>query len=294
MMFSMTGYGKGEAQQNSLTVSVEIKAVNHRYADISVKLPRNCMIFENEIRKQVGQALKRGKIDIFINYDLAAAAQAAPALNQPLADAYHQLFLKMQKEMGLSGAVTVEFLAAQKDVLLVKEAEADMDEAVLGDCLRQAVSAALENHLAMRRAEGEETRRDMVERLNAADSLLAQVEARAPQVPLEWQDKLKERLARLDKNGDWDPQRVAQEIAIYADRCDISEEISRFRSHLAQFRALFDDAEPVGRRMDFIVQEMNREVNTMGSKSNDVELTRCVVALKAELEKIREQVQNVE
>lgn len=294
MMYSMTGYGKGEAQKNSLTVSVEIKAVNHRYADISVKLPRNCMVHENEIRKQVAQALKRGKIDIFINYELTASAQTTPVLNLPLAEAYQQLLQKMQQEMGLSGTISVEFLAAQKDVIQVGEAAAEADETALGDCLRQAVAEALENHLVMRRAEGEETRKDMEERLVVADALLAQVEARAPQVPGEWQERLTERLARLQQNVEWDPQRVAQEIAVFCDRCDISEEVTRFKSHLVQFRALFEDSEPVGRRMDFIVQEMNREVNTMGSKSNDAELTRSVVALKAELEKVREQVQNVE
>ncbi|MGW8313417.1 MAG: YicC family protein, partial [Desulfuromonadales bacterium] len=135
---------------------------------------------------------------------------------------------------------------------------------------------------------------DLAERLNAIEGLLEQIEQRAPQVPLEWQGKLTERLAKLQQNVELDPQRVAQEIAIFADRCDISEEISRFRSHMVQFRALFDDEEPVGRRMDFLVQELNREVNTMGSKSNDADLTNTVVSLKSELEKVREQVQNVE
>jgi len=292
MMYSMTGYGKGEASRDSLTVNVEIKAVNHRYADITVKLPRSCMAYENETRKQVSQVLKRGKIDVFVNYDLDAASQTVPVLNQQLAEAYHQLFLTMQRDMGIAGTVSLEYIASQRDVVQLRETE--VDESLLGECLQQAVVVALENHLAMRRAEGEETRKDMVERLAVAEALLVQLEGRAPQVPAEWQERLSERLARLQKNLEWDPQRVAQEIAVYADRCDISEEIVRFRSHLVQFRALFNDAEPVGRRMDFIVQEMNREVNTMGSKSNDIELTQCVVALKAELEKIREQVQNVE
>lgn len=291
-MYSMTGYGKGEASRDDLTVKVEIKAVNHRYADITVKLPRSCAAFENETRKQVSQVLKRGKIDVFVNYEQDAAAQTVPVLNQQLAEAYHQLFLTMQRDMGIVGPVSLEYIASQRDVVQLRETE--VDESLLGECLKEAVSVALENHLSMRRVEGAETRKDMAERLDVAEALLVQLERRAPQVPAEWQERLSERLARLQKNIEWDPQRVAQEIAVFADRCDISEEITRFRSHLIQFRALFDDAEPVGRPMDFIVQEMNREVNTMGSKSNDIELTRCVVALKAELEKIREQVQNVE
>ncbi len=146
----------------------------------------------------------------------------------------------------------------------------------------------------MRATEGEETRKDIDERLHVTETILGEIELRAPQVPVEWQARLTERLQRLQQNVEWDPQRVAQEIAVYTDRCDISEEITRFKSHLVQFRGMFDDKEPVGRRMDFLVQELNREVNTMGSKSNDAELTTAVVTLKSELEKIREQVQNIE
>jgi uncharacterized protein (TIGR00255 family) len=288
----MTGYGKGEARQGSLAVTVEVRAVNHRYADISVKLPRSLLAFENALRKQVAQVLQRGKIDVLVNYEVSAEAQAAPVLNRELAAAYHGLLIGLQQELGLEGGISAEFIASQKDVVQVRETE--IDEDVLSACLERAVDSALAQHLDMRRAEGEETRRNVAERLTAAEELLRQVEARAPQVPLEWQERLNERLARLQSNLDFDPQRVAQEIALYSDRCDISEEVARFRSHLCQFRSLFDDLEPVGRRMDFLVQELNREVNTMGSKSNDAELTRHVVAMKAELEKVREQVQNLE
>jgi uncharacterized protein (TIGR00255 family) len=162
------------------------------------------------------------------------------------------------------------------------------------EALERALEKALDNIEGMRVAEGEATRHDMVARLENVQNMLAQVESRAPQVPQEWQVKIAERLDRLAKDFEWDPQRVAQEIAVFADRCDISEEIIRFKSHLKQFMALFDSAEPVGRQMDFLVQELNREVNTMGSKSNDAELTRMVVSIKSELEKVREQVQNVE
>ena len=164
----------------------------------------------------------------------------------------------------------------------------------MASCLCSATASALDNLLAMRAAEGEETCKDILARLDMTETILTQIEHRAPQVPVEWQERLAERLQRLQQNVEWDPQRIAQEIAVYADRCDISEEITRFKSHLVQFRGMFDDREPVGRRMDFLVQELNREVNTMGSKSNDAELTRQVVLLKSELEKIREQVQNIE
>jgi len=289
---SMTGYGKGEARQEEVTVTVEIKTVNHRYADISVRLPRTFLSHENGVRKQVGKALGRGKIDVFVNYELSSGAQAVPTVNRELAASYHGLFVDLARDFDLNDQITVSHIINQKDVVQVKAAE--IDEAVLGDCLSQGVAMALEQLIAMRLAEGEETRKDLEERLNAAEKMLVQIEKRAPQVPLEWQVKLTERLARLQQGIEFDPQRVAQEIAVFTDRCDISEEVARFKSHLVQFRTLFDDEEPVGRRMDFLVQELNREVNTMGSKSNDAELTRHVVALKAEFEKVREQVQNVE
>jgi uncharacterized protein (TIGR00255 family) len=288
----MTGYGKGEASQEDITVTVEIKTVNHRYADISVKLPRTFLSLENGVRKQVGKALGRGKIDVYVNYELSTEAQAVPVLNRELASSYHQLFTGMVDELGLQDQVTIGHIVNQRDVVQVKEAE--IDEAILGACLSRATELALEQLITMRLAEGEETRKDLNERLDSAEGMLAQIEKRAPQVPVEWQGKLTERLAKLQQNVEWDPQRVAQEIAIFTDRCDISEELARFKSHLVQFRALFNVKEPVGRKMDFLVQELNREVNTMGSKSNDAELTSHVVALKAEFEKVREQVQNIE
>jgi uncharacterized protein (TIGR00255 family) len=291
-MNSMTGYGKGEAQAGNVALTVEIKTVNHRYADITVKLPRSLMALENEVRREVGQTLRRGKIDVFVNFGSAEESTVVPVLNRTLALAYRDLFTQLRNELGLSGGVTLELLASQRDVIQLREAEVAPE--VLRDCVLQALAQATGQLLAMRHAEGEATAADLRERLAQLDGLLMEVERRAPQIPQEWQGKLLERLARLQQGLDYDPQRVAQEVAMYADRCDISEEVVRFRSHLTQFRALFDVAEAVGRRMDFLVQELNREVNTMGSKSNDAELTRAVVAMKAELEKVREQVQNVE
>jgi len=288
----MTGYGKSEASQDDITVNVEIKTVNHRYADISVKLPRTFLNLENGVRKQVGAVVGRGKVDVYVNYELASEAQAVPKLNNELAMAYHRLFAELAGNLNLQDRISIDHIINQRDVVRVEEAE--IDEATLETCLRSATAGALENLLAMRAAEGEETRKDIEDRLNVTETILVQIEQRAPQVPAEWQERLTERLERLQQNVEWDPQRVAQEIAVYTDRCDISEEITRFKSHLVQLRGMFDDKEPVGRRMDFLVQELNREVNTMGSKSNDAELTTAVVALKSELEKIREQVQNIE
>lgn len=292
MIASMTGYGKGQAEVDGLCLTVEIKTVNHRYGDVTVKSPRFLFAFENEIKKRVGEVLKRGKIDLFISQEAVSERGLAPALNRPLAAAYVQVFEEMRATFGLGGELSLAWLASQKDVVTLREG--DLDEAALRQCLERALGTALDAVVKMRRAEGEATLADMAERLRLLEGMLAEVEARAPQVPGEWLAKLEARLAKLKNDLDLDPQRLGQELAIYADRCDISEELTRFKSHLVQFRALFSQDEAVGRQMDFLVQELNREVNTMGSKSNDAELTRKVVAMKAELEKIREQVQNIE
>lgn len=292
MIASMTGYGKGQAEVEGIALAVEIKTVNHRYGDVTVKCPRFLFPYENDIKKRIGEVLKRGKIDVFISQDAASEKGMVPALNRPLAAAYVEVFEEMRNSFGLSGDIPMSLLAAQKEVITIREGE--LDESALLNCMEQALGQALEAVRQMRCVEGEATLRDMQARLDLLEEMLVGVESRAPQVAVEWRDKLEARLAKLQKDFDYDPQRVAQELAIFADRCDISEEVTRFKSHVVQFRGLFSLIEPVGRQMDFLVQELNREVNTMGSKSNDADLTRVVVGMKAELEKIREQVQNIE
>ncbi|MFA5514948.1 MAG: YicC/YloC family endoribonuclease [Desulfuromonadales bacterium] len=292
MIKSMTGYGKGQAEAEKLALTVEIRSVNHRYSDVGVKVPRVLMPLEGEIKKRVGEKLRRGKIDVFVNQELTMTGGVLPVMNEPLAAGYVAMFKQMQERFGLAGDISISLLAAQRDVVALRE-EAPV-EGALRQCLDAALGQALENVEKMRMQEGEALGRDMEARLLITEDLLSRIEERSPCVAREWQEKLRERLARMAPEVAFDPQRVAQEIAIFADRCEITEEIVRFRSHLQQFRLLFLTAEPVGRQMDFIVQEMNREANTMGSKSNDADLTRQVVTLKAELEKIREQVQNVE
>ncbi len=291
MIKSMTGYGRGQAETEGFSFAVEIKAVNHRYGDITVKAPRLLAPYESEIKKRVAAVLKRGKVDVYINQENSSRLTMTPVIDEQLAAAYLAACNHLKSVTGLAGEIGLEFLAAQKDVLTLKEAELVADD--LLDCLYQSLDQALAAMFETRRCEGAATAQDISQRLEVLATILGKIEECAPLVPIEWQQKLKERLARLQDNGG-DPQRIAQEIAIFADRCDISEEISRFNSHLAQFHALMAEQEPVGRQMDFLVQELNREANTMGSKSNDANLTKHVVALKSELEKIREQVQNIE
>lgn len=291
MIKSMTGYGRGQAQVDGLSFSVEIRAVNHRYGDINIKAPRLLMPLESQVKKQISALLKRGKVDVFISQETSGQIAAQPVVNKPLADAYMQVFQQLADVYDLAGGASLGLLLGQKDVLTVQELEVEEQE--LSACLGEALDSALQALLVMRRAEGEATAVDIRQRLSLLADLLEKIVVRAPQVPIEWQQKLKDRLERLGDDAG-DPQRVAQEIAVFADRCDISEEVTRFKSHLEQFQGLLNVDEPVGRQMDFLVQELNREANTMGSKSNDAELTRQVVLLKSELEKIREQVQNIE
>jgi len=291
MIKSMTGYGRGQAQVDGLSFSVEIKSVNHRYGDVNVKSPRLLASLEGDIKKQVLAVLKRGKIDLFISQEHTSQLANKPVVDKLVAKAYLEAFRDLQEVSGLSGDISLEFLAAQKDVLVLQDVEVARDD--LWSCLSLAINNALISIQEMRQKEGAATQIDIENRLTLLTQSIVVIEQSAALVPLEWQQKLQERLARLQENGG-DPQRVAQEIAIFADRCDISEEITRINSHLGQFYDLLQQQEPVGRQLDFLVQELNREANTMGSKSNDATLTRHVVALKAELEKIREQVQNIE
>jgi uncharacterized protein (TIGR00255 family) len=292
MIKSMTGFGKGQASSGDITLTVEIKSVNHRYGDVTIKAPRILMAREGEIRKKVGERLKRGRIDVYINLDHGTAGARIPVLDRALADNYLQLFAQMQQDYHLTGGIPLSLLVSQRDVITLEET--DLVEEEVHAVLDEALDRALDALEKMRLAEGEATGNDMVSRLDLLEEMLTGAQLRAPLIPREWQIRLQERLQKLENGFEVDPQRVAQEVALFADRCDISEELTRFKSHLLQFRSLLDSTEPVGRQMDFLVQELNRETNTMGSKSNDVELTRQVVALKSELEKVREQVQNIE
>lgn len=292
MIKSMTGYGKGQLAGTDAQYSVEIKTVNHRHVDVSVKCPRALLYLEREIKKQISSRLLRGKVDVFINRETTEEALLTPVLNDALAAEYVKLFTQMSSQYQLSSDIPVSLIAAQRDVIQLREV--DMDEELVRNQLRQAVSLAIDAVEKMREQEGAALQDDIQMRLDLMESLLATIEERSPQVAIEWQQKLQGRLARLLEDVEPDPQRIAQELAIFADRCDICEEVVRFKSHLQQFRQLFTSKVAVGRQMDFLLQELNRETNTMGSKSNDAELTSHVVMIKAELEKIREQVQNIE
>jgi len=288
----MTGYGKGNNTTDSARYTVEIKTVNHRYTDVSVKLPRALMFLETEVKTWVSGVLHRGKVDVYISREGEAAEALQPRVNSEVAQSYVHVYQELIERFGLAQDIPISMLAAQKEVIILSEPEIDASNA--REVLKHAVSEALEAVVQMRSTEGKSMEEDIVARLQSLEDLLHVIELRTPQVVEEWQQKLHKRLDSLLHEIEVDPQRVAQEVAVFADRCDISEEVVRFNSHIAQMRDLLTHDGAIGRQMDFLLQELNREANTMGSKSNDAELTRNVVALKAELEKIREQVQNIE
>lgn len=292
MIKSMTGYGKGEAAYAGGRIVVELRCVNHRYGEISVKLPRVLMPFENEIKKRVAEKLNRGKIDVFIQLESAAQA-GVPTANLPLARGYYRALTSIREALGLAEEVDLALIAAQRDVIAVSaEAEAAIEE--IPAELVEALEAGLARVDQMRSFEGESLRADFKKRRETLAELIARVEKRAPSVVAEYAQKLKERIQALTQESGLPEERVALEVALLADKCDITEELVRLESHLRQFDETLERSEPVGRKLDFLLQEINREVNTIGSKANDAEIAACVVELKGELEKIREQVQNVE
>ena len=292
MVKSMTGYGKAEHATGTGRVIVEIRSVNHRYGEMTIKMPRTWLALENEVKKCVATRIKRGKVDVFVQRETGAGEASLPQANLPLARAYFAALLALKEELGLDEPVSLDQIAAQKDVLVSGEAEVNADE--LQEELLSVVNAAVDNLEAMRSREGETLLADIRQRRELLASLIEGIAARAPQVPAEYAVRLRERLAQLLRDAAVDEGRLAQEVALLADRSDITEELVRFRSHLEQFDAALKMGEPVGRKLDFLLQELNREANTIGSKANDAEVAAAVVALKAELEKIREQVQNIE
>ncbi|UFS68950.1 YicC family protein [Geomonas sp. RF6] len=292
MIKSMTGYGKGEVPYAGGKIVVEIRCVNHRYGEISVKLPRQLLRFENDIKKRVSQQLQRGKIDVFIQVEGASGA-GAPTLNLQLAFGYYKALNSIREALGIGEPVTLAMIAGQKDVItLATDSEAPPEE------VPQELVAALDEGLQrveeMRLFEGESLLADFLKRRSTLEELIRQVSERAPSVVGECMIRLKDRVASLLSDGGLPEERLALEVAVLADKCDVTEELVRLASHLRQFDETLARPEPVGRKLDFLLQEINREVNTIGSKANDAQIAACVVELKAELEKIREQVQNVE
>lgn len=294
-MQSMTGYGRRQVSLDGREITVELKTVNHRFLDVSCRLPRPLSFSEDTLRKQLGQALRRGHVDVNVTYLNLRQDAREVRVDEGLVLQYKEALLNARqiarKERSSIRDEDVAWIVAQPDVMQVTVKEEDQ-EAVLS-LLREAVREALDDVCAMRKKEGAALKMDLKLHLGEVARLRDRIAVLAPRVPLTYQEKLKARLKELGVQ-ELDEQRLAQEVALMADKCAIDEELSRLESHIAQMEEALEAKEEIGRRLDFLTQELNREVNTIGSKASDAEITKLVVAAKSEIEKLREQVQNVE
>lgn len=291
-MYSMTGYGRAALEKEGRQITIELKAVNHRFLDLSFRMPRSFNFLEDEMRRRIGDKLARGHVDLFATYRNLREDAKSVIVDEALLGAYDRALDRVAELAGLDRRRSLMDLARMNDVLVVSEAEEDQE--ALKALVMEALDGALEGMLAMRQREGEALKRDLAGRLDRLENLNARIEERYPDTVREYQQKLTLRVEELLAGAQLDEQRLAQEVAIMADRSAIAEETVRLRSHIAQMRETMALDQPVGRKLDFIVQELNREVNTISSKSQDIPITQMVVEAKAEIEKMREQVQNVE
>ena len=293
MIKSMTGYGRARETRNKRDITVEVRSVNNRYLDCTVKMPRMYAFAEDAVKKHVQQAVSRGKVDVFITVDATAADVSKVEVNRELAAQYAAALGELAAVCGTEGyKIAPETLARFPDVLTVTKEDEDL-EAVSAD-LCAVLDEALAAYNTMRAVEGKKLAEDIAGRLDAIETYTGQVEARSPETVAEYRAKLTARMEEVLQSTTIDPQRILMEAAIYADKVAVDEETVRLRSHVAQLRTMLESDEPMGRKMDFLIQEVNRESNTIGSKCNDVAIANVVVGLKAEVEKMREQVQNVE
>lgn len=291
-LLSMTGYGTAKGSIEGQEITVELKSVNNRYLDCSVRLPRNFLFAEDTVKQAVSAGVSRGKVDVFVSAQASQDSGTVVSVNEELARGYRDAVARIAETLGLESGLNAFSLARFPDVLTVERRELDKDKAAAA--LSEITAKAVEEFNAMREREGERLRRDMLGKLETIEGLVSVVEERSPQTVKEYRERLEARLRDILADRSLDEQRVITEAAIFADRTAVDEETVRLRSHIAQFRTMLEEGSPIGRKMDFLVQEFNRESNTIGSKCSDASLAKVVVDLKSEIEKIREQLQNVE
>ena len=291
-MYSMTGYGRGTASLDGRELTIELKSVNNRFLDIGMKLPRQLSFLEDGLRKLLNDALSRGHVDVFVNYRNLRSDAKTVRVDEALLQAYLTSARESAKALDLEDDLTLSKALTLPDVTTILPA--DEDQQALTELATTAMTEAIEGLKAMRLKEGERLKLDLNARMDTMTGYAAAIEKRAPAVAEEYRTKLTARIEELLGETEVDRARLATEVAIFADRAAIDEEIVRLNTHLIHFRELLEADEPVGRKMDFLVQEMNRECNTIGSKANDAALTSIVLLSKAEIEKLREQIQNIE
>ena len=292
MIKSMTGFGRSEIVKGNRKISVEIKSVNHRYLEAGIKMPKKLNVFESRMRDLLKKYATRGKIDIFINYEDDSESQVNLKFNQNIADEYMALFNNMSEKYNLKNDMTVGGLARFPEVITMDEVQEDEEE--LWHFIEEAMKAALEQFVNTRILEGENLKKDLLGKLDHMEELVAFVEKRSPEIMKEYRSKLESKVKELLGDTTIDESRIATEVIIYADKICVDEETVRLRSHIEHARKCLNEDGGIGRKMDFIAQEMNREANTTLSKANDIEISNAAIDLKTEIEKVREQIQNIE
>lgn len=292
MLKSMTGFGRAVEEIDGYVITVEIKSVNHRYFDFSSRIPRQYGFLDDKLKSYINSKVSRGKVECYVSVEALDTEDAAVIINKTLASAYVKALKELSEEYSLKEDFGTAFVSRLPDVFVLKKA--DEDEEKIWQLVKYVTDEAIEKFIQMRAVEGAKMKEDVASRAEYILDCVSFIEERSPQTVKEYNDKLVERVHEIIGDVSLDEQRIIQEVAIYADKVAVAEETVRLRSHIAQLKTFLESEEPIGRKMDFLVQEINRETNTIGSKANDVEIARKVVDIKAEVEKIREQIQNIE
>lgn len=293
MIRSMTGFGHGEVSNDkNQKVTVEMKSVNHRYCDISLKLPKKLAMFEANIRNIMKEYASRGKIDIYVSYEDLSETAVSLHYNQAMAEEYMQVFKKMQEDFNIETKITAEALAKYPEVVTIEEVQ--QDEEVWWELLEAALRQAAEKFVETRTIEGANLKRDLLGKLDQTAADVAFIEERSPQIIAEYRSKLEEKVKEFLEDSTIEENRIAAEVTLYADKIAVDEEIVRLQSHISSMTDVLESDESIGRKLDFMAQEMNREANTILSKSSDVDLADHAIELKTNVEKVREQIQNIE
>lgn len=291
MIKSMTGYGKANLSKNEREYQIEIKSVNHRYLDISIKMPRILSYLEEEVKKEIASKIKRGKIDVFITFENNSTEGKEIKINTEIAKIYIDELKELAKQEGILANIEVTEISKFPDVLAIKNKQED--ETIKNELL-ETVRQATQKLVQMRTTEGSKIAEDLLTRMKAIQEKVKEISSLSTGLIGEYVVKLEGRIKEILRNQELDEARLAQEVVIYADKCSIEEEVTRLESHISQFEKLLNSEESIGKKLDFIIQEMNRETNTIGSKANNLEITNGVIDVKTEIENVREQVQNIE
>lgn len=292
MIKSMTGFGRAEIQDKEKKITVEMKGVNHRYLDVNIRMPKKLNFFETSIRNLLKEYVSRGKVDIFICYEDLSESQVSLKYNEALASEYLGYLRQMEEKFGLENDIRVSTLSRYPEILTMEEQA--VDEEALWSSLRQALSAACSRFVETREVEGRKLQEDLIGKLDGMRQVVSKVEERSPQILAEYREKLEEKVKELLGDAQMDEGRIAAEVVLFADKICTDEEVVRLKSHIDHMKATLVSGEGIGRKLDFIAQEMNREANTILSKANDLEVSNLAIELKTEIEKVREQIQNIE